>query len=114
MPYKSDSMAIKDIAPAKDRRRKLDPALYEDIRERYKAGDSQRKLAGEYGVSRSLIAIVVNPDRAEQIKAAYQARGGWKAQYNKDAHTKAIREHRRYKNKLLKEMTDGQDTDTKR
>lgn len=107
MPYKADTMAIRDIAPDKDRRRKLDPALHDEIRVRYMAGESQRQLGREYGVSRSLIACIVNPERVTQIREAYHARGGWRAQYDREAHTKAIRHHRRYKNQLLKESSNG-------
>jgi transposase len=106
MPFKSDRLAIRDIDPDKDRRRKLDPALHDEIKARYAGGDSQRQLALEYGVSRSLIQLVVNPDRAEAIRRNYEARGGWRAQYDRETHTKAIREHRRYKNQLLKEQSN--------
>lgn len=106
MPYKVDKVAIRDFKPSGDRRRKLDPALHEEIKSRYAAGDSQRLLAKEYGVSRSLIQVIVNPDRAEAIKQAYHARGGWKAHYDKDEHAKAMRDHRQYKHKLYQEIKD--------
>lgn len=66
MPYKSEKIKLQGL---QDRRRKLEPHQYDEIRHKYETGlYSQRMLAREYNVSRSLIAIIVNPKRAEAVR----------------------------------------------
>lgn len=100
MPYKSEKLKLK---PEHDRRRKLNPEQYDEIREKYATGlYSHRKLAAEYRVSKSTIGIIVNPDRAakvhERIKEHWKDYRPTKEEWNE-----IQREHRKYKQKLYLE-----------
>ncbi len=61
---------------------------------------SYRGLGELFGVSKSMAIYAVNPDRQKKNYALRVARGGSKQYYDKDKHTKAVREHRRYKQGL--------------
>ena len=66
MPEKVDKLKLSE---SQDRRRKLTEVQKEKIREIYKEGEySQRQLAEKYGVSKSLIGIIVNPKRAKKVQ----------------------------------------------
>lgn len=104
MPYKSEKAGY--IPPEKDKRRKLSEADKDRIRELYKLPDySQRRLAGEFKVSRRLIQFIVDPEKQEAAKQAYAERRKDGRYYDREAHTKAIREHRHHKHQLY---LDGQ------
>lgn len=98
MPYKSESVKI--AGTKHDRRRKLSDQDKKDIREN-KAGLSQRKLAALYGVSRRSIVFAMYPERRQANYDLRVKNGGSKQYYDKDKHTKSIREHRRYKQELV-------------
>lgn len=97
MPRKSDSYPIKN--KKLDRRYKLTDEQRKEIFEN-KAGLSQRKLAALYGVSRQLIVFTLFPERYEINRQQVKDRGH-KRYYNKEKHTKAIKEHRDYKKQLF-------------
>ena len=66
MPYKSEKIKL---APHQDRRRKLTEEQKEEIRAIYKTGVcGTRPLAKQFGVSRSTIQVIVNPQIAERHK----------------------------------------------
>lgn len=68
MPYKSSKIKLQGL---QDRRRKLTDEQKEEIKELYATGNiGQRPLAEQFGVSRSLIQIIVNPEIAEKEKTA--------------------------------------------
>lgn len=97
MPYKSEKLKIQGTML--DRRRKLTEEQKEEIRKKYSDGCvGQRPLAKEYGVSRKLIQIIVNPNI--EAKNKQRIKEHWKDYADKQAHTKAIRETRRYKQEL--------------
>jgi hypothetical protein len=99
MPYKFQT--DKTLLPRdKDRRVKLTDVQREQIKENIE-GLSQRKLADKYGVSRRMIAFIVDPSKLEENKKRREERGGWKQYYNKEEHTFATREHRHYKQKIM-------------
>ena len=86
---------------AHDRRLKLTEEQKEEIRELYtKGGWSHKTLAERYKVSKSLITIVLNPDRYEKVKNRIKEH--WK-DYQQHGEEWAItmRNHRQYKKKLL-------------
>ena len=97
MPYKSEKIKLPQT---KDRRRKLTDEQKEEIRLIYAEGKiGTRPLAKQFGVSRSLIQIIINPDRAEAIKQ--RNREHWRDyRPNKEEWAKTIKEHRRYKQEL--------------
>lgn len=99
MPRKSETIKL----PEKyDRRVKLTEDKKAEIRKKYETGFySLNGLAKEYGVSKKLILITVNP--VSKQKNDDRIKNHWKDYYDKDAHTNAMREHRRYKETLYKD-----------
>ncbi len=96
MPFKFEK---KLIPPSLDRRRKLSDAQKAEIESRYKAGGvSQRRLAAEYGVSRKLIQLIVDPDAMERNKKHIAEH--WRDYYDKDKNTAMRREFRANKKEL--------------
>lgn len=102
MPYKHESEHIK-LVGLQDRRRKLTDEQKEEIREKRKQGKSLNTLAKEYNVSKKLILITVNPEsKAKQEKYVKEH---WREfRQSQEYCTRATRETRRYKQKL---MTSG-------
>ena len=102
MPYKSEKIKL---PPEYDRRRKLSDEQKEEIRHKYGTGlYSQRKLAREYNVSRSLIVCVVDNERYERLKAQRRERakdGRYKC--TKEQGAAIMRERRAYKQRLYLE-----------
>lgn len=88
-----------------DRRVRLTQKQKEEIRKLYDGGNtSQRKLARMYGVSRSLIQIVVNPERAKAISDRFKEH--WREYYMKrgnEYYAAKVRHTRRYKYHLYKD-----------
>lgn len=100
MPYKSEKIKLSEEY---DRRIKLTSAQKKEIKERYETENtSQRKLAKEYNVSKSLIGIIVNPERAAKLKQ--RSKDHWMDyKYTKEEWREIQKEHRHYKQKLYKE-----------
>ena len=94
------------LKPPQDARRKLTFAQREEIRLN-PLKLSQRALAAEYGVSRRLIQIILDPAKYEGMretqKKRAEAAGGWTAYQAKYNHTAAVRNLRRKKYKLFLE-----------
>lgn len=97
MPYKSEKILLSET---QDRRRKLTEAEKDEIKHRYKIGDgSQRTLAKEFGVSRSCIQNIVNPEIA--ARRAQRVKEHWRDyRPSKEEWAKIQREHHHYKQKL--------------
>lgn len=97
MPYKSEKLKL---PPTKDRRRKLTDDQKEEIRRIYATGVcGMRPLAKQFGVSRSLIQVIVNPSIAERKKQRIKEH--WKDyRPNKEEWAKTMKEHRHYKQEL--------------
>lgn len=98
MPYISSSIKLDE---SQDRRRKLSGAQHAEILSRYSAGGiSQRSLAKEYGVSRKLVSLIVDPAAKrrndERIKQHWRDYRPTKTQW-----AATVREHRAYKQKLF-------------
>lgn len=98
MPYKCEYKKVK--LGEYDRRRKLTDDQKEEIKKLYKTGlFSQRKLAEQFGVSRRLITIIVNPESAEKVRQRIKEH--WKEyQQTKEEHAKSMRELRKFKKDL--------------
>lgn len=102
MPYKAEKAGR--IKPEDDRRVKLTDEQREQIRELYKLPDySQRRLAGEFGVSRRLIQFILDPEKEKRQKELFAERQKDGRYYDPDKHTEAMREHRHHKHKLYQE-----------
>lgn len=103
MPYKSESIKLpKEF----DRRIKLTEQQRQEIYIRYHSSTvGTRPLAKEYGVSRTLIMDIVNPERAcYRREQARRRRADGRYKPTKEKWNETMREHRRYKQKLY---TDG-------
>lgn len=99
MPYKAEKAG--KIKPEDDRRVKLTEEQRDEIRELYVSPDySLRRLAGMFGVSRRLIQFIVDPEKEKRNKEAFAERQKDGRYYDKDRHTKSIREHRHHKHDL--------------
>ncbi len=99
MPYKAEKMKL---PPELDRRRKLNDEQKEEIKHKYASGlYSYNQLAKEYGVSKKLILITVNPE--SKRKNDERIKEHW-CDYrpNKEEWNAIMREHRAYKHKVLK------------
>lgn len=102
MPYKSEKIKIEGTKF--DRRKKLDDEdkkLIKWLREEEKI--SYQKLANQFNVSKRLIIFICKPETLEACKKRRKERGGSKIYYKKEEQTEAVREHRRYKQKLFLE-----------
>lgn len=97
MPYKSEKIKLEGL---QDRRRKLTEEQREEIRRKYAEGKcGTRPLAKEYGVSRSLVRIIVNPDRAQAVHERIAKH--WRDYHpDKEEWAEIKREHRHYKQEL--------------
>lgn len=97
MPYKSEQIKLK---PHQDRRRKLTDEQKEEIRRIYKTGIcGTRPLAEQFGVSRTTIQVIVNPDIAERHRQRNKEH--WRDyRRSKEEWAKTQREHRKYKQEL--------------
>ena len=103
MPYRSEKILI--CGTQFDRRQKLTPEQRAEIYHRYHTEEiSQRQLAREYGVSRRLIAFIIDPEKMETANEELKRRkskGLYKPDKQKWAET--MRKHRRYKQQLYKQ-----------
>lgn len=97
MPYKSEKLKLSET---QDRRRKLTDEQKEEIKRIYKSGVcGQRPLAKQFGVSRSLIQIIVNPAIADKKKQRIKEH--WRDyRPTKEEWAETIKEHRHYKQEL--------------
>ena len=102
MPRKSDLIPIAN--GELDRGVKLTSSDKIQIKQLYESGEySQRGLARMFSVSRRSIQFIIDPDKLEANKQRRAELGGSKRYYDKEKHTKAIREHRQYKDQLFKQ-----------
>ena len=99
MPYKSEKIRL---PKEYDRRVKLSDEQKKEIREEYSLGKtSHNKLALKYKVSKSLIGVIVNEKRMENMKNYIKIH--WKEHQQKgEEHNEAIKRTRRYKHELYK------------
>jgi len=98
MPYKFETLK-KKIKKEHDKRRKLEDYEKDQIKKFY--GEiSQRKLAKMFGVSRSLIRWIGDPEKYEQNLLRREERGGSMFYYDKEKQRKYSKKHRQYKRML--------------
>lgn len=81
-----------------DRRRKLTEEQREEIRK--DAVTSCNKLAEKYGVTKRTIQFIRHPEALEECIKRRKERGGSKIYYNREQHTKQMREFRRRKQQI--------------
>lgn len=98
-------MKIDDVKVTKefDRRRKLTDEQKDEIRKRYEMENtSLQKLADEYSVSKSLILIIVNPERAEAVRETNREYSVNNKVSSKQR-AEYMRRHRKYKRELIEQ-----------
>lgn len=97
MPYKCRDIKL---PPEYDRRRKLTDEQRDEICHKYKTGEySLNKLATEYGVSKKLILLTVNPE--SKRKNDERIKDHWRDYApDKEKRNEIAREHRAYKQEL--------------
>ena len=78
-----------------DRRRRLTDEQKDAIRK--DTVTSCNKLAKQYGVTKRTIQFIRNPESLAECIKRRQERGGSKIYYNREQHTKQMREYRRRK-----------------
>jgi len=96
MPYKCTKL---HIPRDKDRRIKLTDDERVEIKELY-GKVSQRKLAKRFEVSRRLIQFIGDPSKKARDIELRKLRGGSRVYYDREKHNLAMKDHRRYKQKL--------------
>lgn len=72
------------LTPSQDRRVKYTDVDREDVLARVKAGESQRAIARDTGISRRLISFWLHPERLAIVKKQYKARGQSHTSYLKE------------------------------
>lgn len=106
MPFKSEKLLI--VFTEHDRRIKITDEIRESIIKEYATGKtSHRKLAAKYGVSKTTIENVLNPDKYQKQLKRYKAENHSAKYYNKDKWKDYIKQHRRYKQSLYKKGIIG-------
>jgi transposase len=104
MPYTTEKSALKD--PFLDRRCKLIPCQKEMVVYWYKVqGSSINSIAKMFRVNKRLIQFILFPERQKKNVSLRQDRGGSKIYYNRQEHNEAMKGHRTYKHKTLKDIT---------
>ena len=101
MPYKFETEKVK-LPSGKDRRLKITDTQREEIIKLFSSGlCSQRALARDFNVSRKLISFILFPEKETVCKEQYKERRKDGRYYDKEKNTKAMKEHRRYKQNIL-------------
>ncbi len=103
MPYKHEYDKAK-LPKEQKQRVKLRDCQRAIIPKLYATGKfSQRKLAKEFEVSRRLIQFIIDPEKGKVCREQYKERRKDGRYYNKEYHTKAMKNHRAYKKNKVKE-----------
>jgi hypothetical protein len=101
MPFKSEKAQL--INTEFDRRVKLTAEQKEDIKYMHnELGYSGRQLAREFGVSKSRIQQIYNPEREKKVRQQ-RKEFAYRYKQTKEDRAETMRNHRRYKEKLFKE-----------
>ena len=105
MPY--DFERSKQKMPREfDRRVKLTDDERKRIPELYGQGMSIHQLAATFSVSRRTVQFILFPERLAKNRADRIANGGSMAYYDRERNTAYVREHRRYKSRVLKRLKE--------
>ena len=102
MPRKTDSIALG--MKVLKRSSKLLDCQKERILAMYGEGVSITQLGKIFHVNKRTIQFLLFPERLVKNKELRKIRGGSKQYYIKEKHTEAIREHRDYKKRVLKDI----------
>lgn len=109
MPWKSEKIKLPEEY---DRRCKLTADQREQIKELYATGlYSLRQLGTEFGVSKSHVSLLVNPDRAAKVKANRKANAE-RYKVSKEEHNRIMWEYRKRKQRLYLEGKIGTENES--
>lgn len=108
MPYRIDNIAIKD--PFLDSRIRLLPCQKEMIKWWSERGESSRKIASRFKVSRRSVQFIIDPEKIIQNKKRREERGGTKKYYDKTKHKEYMKKHRRYKHSVIPNYPEKSDS----
>lgn len=100
MPNKIDKIAIK--CEFLNRRVKLLNCQREMIPIWHNEGRSINSIAKQLNVNKRLIQFIIYPERKKKNISDRNDRGGWQQYYDKEDHSKAMKEHREYKTLIFK------------
>jgi hypothetical protein len=84
-----------------DGRRKILSSQHEDIRAKYKAMKSMRKVASLYGVDKRLIQFIVYPERLKKLQEWNKEIKHHKKHYNTEKRKFYMRKYRARKKEML-------------
>ena len=98
----------------KDRRRALSDKQRKEIKQLYNEGFPIREIARRFNgiCSRRLIQFVLFPERERKCRKQFKEREQYKTSYEKvrgEKWARIMREHRRYKNEVLKDSRNNND-----
>jgi len=99
---KRSKLALARIPKEYDRRRKLTDEQRIEIME-LKGIRSSRSVGDEYGVDHSLILRMWNPEQLKRNIECRAKNGGSKQYYDRERHSKYMRDYQAYKKKLVEE-----------
>jgi len=99
---KRSKLTLARIPKKYDRRRKLTDEQRIEIMQ-FKGMRSSRSVGKEYGVNHSLILRMWNPEQLKRNIECRAKNGGSKQYYDRERHSKYMREYRAYKKKLVEE-----------
>lgn len=105
MPYKVDTDSIK-LSDTQDRRRKITDEQRDEIRTLYANGHSIRSIARQYCVYPRTISIICKPETRAALRE-YTKEHWREFQQPKERRTAAIRETRRYRQRVLNDTPDS-------
>lgn len=86
--------------PALDGRYKITPDQYPRVRSLYSELGSTRKVAAIFGVSKNIIAFIINPELKERDRKRKIENKVWLRYYDRQEHNAAIEQYRKKKKNL--------------
>jgi hypothetical protein len=95
--------------PKLDGRYKITPDQYPRVRFLYGQLGSTRKVGAMFGVSKNIIAFIVNPERKENDRQRKIENKVWLRYYDRQEHNAAIQQYREKKKKLGLVIIKGRD-----
>lgn len=110
MPYKFEVDKTLPISGTPlDRRIRFTPEKKELAKELYALGVSLRKISRTIEIDRNSIKRFLFPEFDALCRE--KLKGRWVLYYNKEKHTKYVREHRQYKKNLIDKQIGVEDGD---
>jgi hypothetical protein len=103
MPYKCEKDNIPTQLKRSSKLSEDDKEEMRRLRQLSHSDWSYNALGREFGVSKRTAYWVINPDKQKENYQKRVERGGSKQYYDREKHTNAMRDHRKYKKQLADE-----------